>query len=193
MRLVLASASPRRADLLRAAGFDFETQPVEVDEVPRVAEPPHQYVVRLAREKAESVARARPDAVVVGADTAVVIDESILGKPDDPEEAAWMLTRLSGRTHEVLTGICVCCNGSTRAAVETTRVRFRPLSPEEIQAYASTKEPYDKAGAYAIQGAASRFVEAIEGSHSNVVGLPVARLTELLRECGLSPPVHDFD
>jgi septum formation protein len=185
VRLVLASSSPRRAELLRAAGFTFEVQPQEVDERLLPGEEPAEHVVRLAREKASRAGRARPDAVVLGADTVVVVDGFVLGKPGDDRDAAAMLRRLSGRTHSVLTGIAICADSSLSEATARTEVQFVRLGDEEIAWYVSTGEPRDKAGAYAIQGLASRFVERIDGSYSNVVGLPVALVARMLKAWGL--------
>jgi septum formation protein len=180
VRLVLASASPRRADLLASAGFAFEIEPVDVDERPLPGEAPAVCVRRLAAEKAAQAARRHPGAVVLGADTVVVVDGLILGKPADDRDAAGMLARLSGRAHEVLTGVAVQARGRQLLAVEETVVHFQPLSSEQIAWYVASGEPRDKAGAYAVQGRASRFVTRIEGSYSNVVGLPVARVCQLL-------------
>jgi septum formation protein len=179
MRLILASASPRRAELLRAAGFDFEVRVVEVDERVRPGERPEEYVCRLAIEKASKVPSG---AIVLGADTAVVVEQAILGKPANDEEAAAMLRRLSGRTHEVLTGISVRANSSEIHRVERTTVEFAPLSDAEIAWYVGSGEGRDKAGGYAIQGLASRFIPRIDGSYSNVVGLPIATVRALLAE-----------
>jgi septum formation protein len=180
VRLVLASASPRRAGLLQSAGFEFQVEPVEVDERPHVGEDPSVMVGRLASEKAALVARRLPDAVVLGADTVVVAEGVILGKPTDDRDAARMLARLSGRSHEVLTGVAVHATGERLVAVERTLVWFTSLSAAEIAWYVASGEPRDKAGAYGVQGLASRFVARIEGSYSNVVGLPIARVYELL-------------
>jgi septum formation protein len=174
LRLILASASARRAELLRAAGVAFEIAPAEIDERPHAGETPASYVERLAREKATAVASRHPDAAILGADTTVVIDGLVLGKPADDDEARAILSRLSGRTHDVLTGVALIRNGRLISAVETTRVRFMALSNADIDWYVASGEPRGKAGAYAIQGLASRFVDRIEGSYSNVVGLPVA-------------------
>jgi septum formation protein len=184
MRLILASASPRRAELLRAAGFDFDVMPVEVDEQFEPGERPEDAVTRLAVEKARLVAAHHPEAVVLGADTTVVIDRQALAKPADPPDAARMLRLLSGRTHEVLTGICLCHAGRTLIHVEPSRVRMARLTEEEIGWYISTGEPMDKAGGYAVQGLASRFIEGIEGSYSNVVGLPMNSVYGLMKELG---------
>jgi septum formation protein len=180
LRLILASASARRAELLRAAGIPFEVEPAEIDESPRPGEAPSQYVQRLAREKAQAVAARHPDAAVLAADTTVVVDGLILGKPVDDSDARAMLSRLSGRTHDVLTGVALVRNGQAISAVETTRVRFVPMSSSDIEWYVASREPHGKAGAYAIQGLASRFVDRVEGSYSNVVGLPVTLVWKLV-------------
>ena len=182
MRLVLASASPRRADLLRAAGFDFEVVLVDVDERVRPGEEPGDYVRRLASEKsARGVERiSAHDAVVLGADTTVVLDRGILGKPADDREAAAMLRSLSGRRHEVLTGVSVRRAGREAGRVETTAVHFAALTDADIAWYLASGEWRDKAGAYAVQGLASRFIPRLEGSYSNVVGLPIAAVVELV-------------
>jgi septum formation protein len=182
VRLILASASPRRADLLRAAGIEFEVQPADVDESVRDAEAPADYVRRLAHTKADAVAARVAGRVVLAADTAVVVDGQILGKPADDADAARMLRLLSGRTHEVLTGVCVTAGSLSLVEVACTRVEFAPLSAEDIAWYVSTGEPMDKAGAYGVQGLASRFVTAVHGSYSNVVGLPVALVSDMLKQ-----------
>jgi septum formation protein len=179
--LVLASASPRRADLLRAAGIPFTVEIADVDESPRPGEPAETYVVRIAREKAAVVSCRKSGNPILGADTTVVIDGLILGKPSDGEEARAMLERLSGRVHEVLTGVALRTGADEWTAVECTRVRFLPMDTDEITWYVASGEPDGKAGAYAIQGLASRFIECIEGSYTNVVGLPVATVCGLLR------------
>ena len=171
-RFILASASPRRADLLRAAGFDFEVVAADADETRRPGESPEDYVRRVAEAKAAAVARQRRGVAVVAADTVVVVDEHILGKPADDEDARRMLRLLSGRTHEVLTGVTVA-SGASQTAIDVTTVEFSPISAEEVDWYVASGEPADKAGGYAIQGLASRFIRGIEGSYSNVVGLPV--------------------
>jgi septum formation protein len=199
MRLVLASASPRRAELLRAAGFAFEILAVDVDEAVRPGERPEDYVRRLAMEKsaramATIVTQNPPkggshvlDTIVLGADTAVVIDGHILGKPRDDEDAASMLRRLSGRPHAVLTGISLRGPEWAAGRVETTTVEFSSLSAADIAWYVESGEGRDKAGAYAIQGLASRFIPRVEGSYSNVVGLPIAAVHELLAEIASRP------
>lgn len=181
--LILASASPRRADLLSAAGYEFVVRPVEIDEQPRDGEAPVDYVCRVAREKAGAASRtAGPGDVVLAADTTVVVEGQILGKPQDDEDARRMLTLLSGRAHDVLTGVTLCKDGQEVSAVASTRVHFARMAPAEIDWYVASGEPRDKAGAYAVQGLASRFVEGIEGPYSNVVGLPVALVHQLLAE-----------
>jgi septum formation protein len=179
--LVLASRSPRRAELLSAAGFEFTVEPADVDERARPGESPDAYVCRVAREKAQLVARRRPTDVVLAADTIVVVDGLVLGKPADDADAAAMLRRLAGRAHEVLTGVAIEAQGRSRAEIDRTIVFFAVLSDEDIAWYVASGEPRDKAGAYGIQGLASRFVPRIDGSYTNVVGLPVALVTALLR------------
>ena len=184
MRLVLASGSPRRAELLRAAGIPFQIFTVDVDERFQPGEAPEHAVARLAEAKARAAEASNPDAIVLGADTTVVVGGEALAKPADAADASRMLQLLSGRSHDVLTGVCVSGLGRRLVHVETTRVRMVRLGNAEIDWYVSTGEPFDKAGAYAVQGLASRFVEAIDGSYSNVVGLPVSRVCGLLRELG---------
>jgi septum formation protein len=184
VRLILASASPRRAELLASAGFDFDISPVVLDENPRADEPPGPHVARLAASKARAVSRQHPGALVLGADTVVVVDGRILGKPAGDRQAAEMLRMLSGRQHEVLTGVALCNGARCLEEVVTTSVRFRALSDAEIEWYIASGEPRDKAGAYAVQGLASRFVDRLEGSYSNVVGLPVATVYGLLVRFG---------
>lgn len=179
--LVLASASPRRADLLRAAGIPFTVEVPDVDEAPRPGETPETYVVRVAQDKARVVGCRKSGIPVLGADTTVVVDGEILGKPAHRDEARSMLERLSGRVHDVLTGLALRVGEREWTAMECTRVRFLPLSAAEITWYIDSGEPEGKAGAYAVQGLASRFVDRIEGSYSNVVGLPVASVCGLLR------------
>ena len=185
--LVLASASPRRRELLTQAGFTFEVRPAHIPEDPTPNEDPIAYVVRLAREKAQTVfdqLSANPetaaDLAVLGADTTVTLDNHILGKPEDAADAARMLRLLSGRTHRVITGVALVTANSAEVAAEVTAVRFLTLSDEEIEAYIATGEPMDKAGAYAIQGRAARWIPRIEGCYFNVVGLPIALVSTLL-------------
>ncbi len=179
--LVLASASPRRSELLRNAGISFQVEPAHVPEVPLPQETPLAYAQRLAREKALVVFARHPNEVVLGADTVVVVDNHLLEKPANAEDAARMLRLLSGRSHQVITGVCVVAPGFERTEAEITEVSFSPLSDEEIAGYVRTGEPMDKAGAYGIQGIASRWVKGIEGCYFNVVGLPVHRVYRLLR------------
>ena len=188
---VLASASPRRQELLRNAGISFVVQAADIDETPRSGEAAREYAERLAREKALAVWRLRPEDVVLGADTIVVVDDAILGKPADDADAIRMLRLLSGRVHRVITAVCVVGAVSSgqlavaseeQIASETTLVTMNELSDEEIRDYVATGEPMDKAGAYAIQGMASRWIPRIEGDYSNVVGLPVALVYAMLRE-----------
>ena len=185
-RLVLASASPRRRDLLAAAGFEFDVDAGEVDESPGPAEPPSTYVLRVARRKAEAVAARHPGRPVLGADTAVVVGSQILGKPADAGDASRMLAQLAARAHDVLTGVALAFRGQLFAEVEQTTVWMSTLTPDEIAWYVASGEPMDKAGAYAIQGLGSRFIPRIEGSYSNVVGLPVVRVVQLLRRAELA-------
>jgi septum formation protein len=186
-RLILASASPRRRELLEAAGVRFEVRHADVDEIPRDGEGPRDYVRRLAAEKASRVLTAvslegaeAAAVIVIGADTAVVVDDEILGKPEDEADARRMLRRLSGRSHLVLTGVSIQSTRHQVEAVEETTVWFSPLSADDLDWYVKTGEGRDKAGAYAIQGLGSRFVPRIEGSYPNVVGLPVAAVFSLL-------------
>ena len=175
MNLILASRSPRRAELLEAAGIEFTIRVADVDETPRPDELPAHYVERLAREKASAVTSTATE-TVLAADTTVVLDCLILGKPEDARDAKRMLTALSGRTHEVMTGICLKRGDLIISEVASTTVWFAPMDAAEIDDYVASGEPMDKAGAYGIQGIASRFIERIDGSYSNVVGLPVARV-----------------
>ena len=182
-RIVLGSASPRRAELLRAAGIEFDVLHADVDESIHQGEVPDAYVRRVAEAKALAVVSRAAKRVVLAADTTVVIDETMLGKPADDADAKRMLCVLSGRTHEVLTAVAVSRAGMTRPLVEVerTEVEFAPLTEFEIDWYVATGEPRDKAGAYAIQGYASRFVTRIDGSFSNVVGLPIALVYQMLK------------
>jgi septum formation protein len=186
VRLILASASPRRSELLAAAGISFIVDAASLDETPLDGETPAACVERLAIMKARAVFARHPGDAVLGADTTVVLDGQMLAKPNDDVEAAEMLRRLSGRTHDVLTGVAVVTAEAERSVVERTAVQMAELSGDEIAWYVASGEPRDKAGAYAVQGLASRFVPRIEGSHSNVVGLPVAAVLLLLKEMGLS-------
>ncbi len=183
--LILASASPRRQELLREAGITFEVSPAHIHEERQPGEAPLDYALRLALEKAEVVAERFPGRYVLGADTIVVVEGEVLEKPADPADAARMLRRLSGRGHQVTTAVSLFTperNKDTRAC--TTQVFFRELKEAEIQQYIATKEPMDKAGAYAIQGGAARWASRMEGEYSNVVGLPLPLVTEMLRANG---------
>src|SRR5271166_6067450 len=180
MSLILASASPRRAELLRNAGIPFTVEPAHVPEQALQDEPPLEYAQRLARDKARAVFARHPDSVVLGADTIVVAEEHLLEKPRDAQDAARMLRLLSRRVHQVITGVCLAAPGFERTEAEITEVCFSPLSEREIADYVATREPMDKAGAYAIQGMASRWVERIDGCYFNVVGLPVPRVYRMV-------------
>ena len=193
--LVLASASPRRQELLRNAGIPFVVQPTNIPEVPQPGEAPRAFAERMARQKALAVFRRRPNDFVLGADTIVIVDGEILGKPRDSADAARMLRLLSARTHQVVTGVCLVGPrlktgdqqpeaGFEDIRSETTLVTVDPLGNDDIHSYVSTGEPTDKAGAYAIQGRASRWVSRIEGDYFNVVGLPVSLVYKMLREHG---------
>lgn len=184
-RVILASASPRRSELLAQVGVAHGVDAADVDESRRLDEPPEHYVARVARAKADAVAaRHAPEVLIVAADTAVVIDGEPLGKPSDADDAARMLRRLAGRTHEVLTAVVVRRGLRTATRTVGTRVTFRPLSGAEIAAYCATDEPYDKAGAYAIQGRAGAFVSHLDGSFSGTVGLPLCETLALLATVG---------
>lgn len=182
---MLASGSPRRAALLARLGLSPQIRPPEVDERPREGEQPAALVARLAGSKARAVHRVGDREVVLAADTVVVLDGEPLGKPGNDAAAAEMLQRLSGRTHEVLTAVAVHTDGACHRATETTRVRFRPLTAEEVTWYLETGEPRDKAGAYGLQGAGAALVERVEGSDTNVIGLPLSTTVGLLRAAGL--------
>ena len=200
VRLVLASASPRRAELLRAAGVEFDVIPADVAEVLDPEETPDGFVRRVAQLKAEAVIPLAPGRPILGADTIVIIDNQVLGKPADGDEARRMLTLLSGREHMVMTAVCLvhpsgpaeaghdvhtAQSSRIQTAVARTTVEFAPLGEADIGWYIASGEPMDKAGAYAIQGLASRFITRIDGSYSNVVGLPVAVVYDLCRQTGL--------
>jgi septum formation protein len=189
VKLILASASPRRAEILRDAGFSFLVMSSAVDETPFPEESPSDHVQRLADAKAELVAaRAVGPAIVIAADTVVTLDGRIFGKPRSSDEARQMLEKLSGRTHSVLTGVTLIRlpDAERRTFVETTLVHFAPLSPDDITRYLATGEPHDKAGSYAIQGLGGRFIPRIEGDYFNIVGLPLAHVTQALSDLGWS-------
>ena len=180
--LVLASASPRRQELLRNAGIAFEVQPANIAEDQLPGEAAKDCAERLARDKALAVARQHPHDCVLGADTVVVVDGQLLGKPSDAADAARMLRLLSGREHQVITGVCLVVSGQWSVASQTTSVTMSEITEKEIADYVASGEPMDKAGAYAIQGIASRWILRIDGDYSNVVGLPVALVVRMLRE-----------
>lgn len=188
MKLILASASPRRAEVLRDAGFEFEVQPPKVDESRLPNEAVEAYVLRVATAKADAIAQANlsngTPAIVIAADTVVLVGREILPKPKDAEDARRMLRLLSASTHEVVTGLFVirAYDGISFTHVERTRVEFNRLSETDIDSYLQTKEPFDKAGAYGIQGIGGRFVRRIDGCYFNVMGLPLSRLWEILRQ-----------
>jgi septum formation protein len=179
VRIILASQSPRRLALLLSAGVLADVRPAHIDEAPLPGEAPRSLVARLAREKARAVPSSE---LVLGADTEVVLHDTVLGKPRDAAHAHAMLAQLSGVSHEVITGFCVRRGDVVREGLVSTRVRFRPLTAPEIARYVATGEPLDKAGAYGIQGAGGFFVDALEGSYTNVVGLPLHEVLQILRE-----------
>jgi septum formation protein len=185
-RLILASASPRRSELLRRMGLDFEVIPSGEDEAFCRGETPREHVLRLSEEKALAIARHRPDDWVLGADTVVIVDGEVLGKPGSPAEAREMLGKLSGREHEVFTGFCIVRQGTgtrIREVVESS-VRFREITGDEMAWYTVSEEPYDKAGAYAAQGMSAFFIREIRGSYTNVVGLPLCEVVDALKWAG---------
>ena len=184
--LVLASASPRRQELLRRAGIAFEVQAAHIAENSLPGETAKACAERLARGKAVVVAHQRPHDIVLGADTVVVVDGELLGKPSDAADAARMLRLLSGREHQVITGVCLVVNGQPSVASETTLVSVSEITGQEIADYVASGEPMDKAGAYAIQGIASRWIPRIEGDYGNVVGLPVALVWQMLQQAGIA-------
>jgi septum formation protein len=181
LKLVLASRSPRRAELLTAAGIEFTVRSADIDETPRAGEDPMDYVLRLAEEKAWAVP-CHAGETVLAADTTVVLGREILGKPVDRPDAARMLGALSGRGHEVITGVCLRSHRRTVREASVTAVWFAAMTAAEIEDYVASAEPMDKAGAYGIQGIASRYIERIEGAYTNVVGLPVAMVYRLLQQ-----------
>lgn len=186
-RLILASASPRRKELLRLVGLNFEVMPSDVDEAFLKGETPKEHVLRLSEEKALFIAGLNPDAWVLGADTIVIINGEILGKPATVDEARKMLLKLSGREHKVITGFCIVrknANVIVRDTVESAVV-FKEIPEDEIEWYVRTKEPYDKAGGYAVQGMGAFFIKEIYGSYTNVVGLPLCEVMEVLKEIGV--------
>ena len=185
-RIVLASQSPRRRELLSLIGIPHEVRPADLDERVLPGEIPAAHAERLARAKAEAVAASEPDAAVIGADTIVVLDGEILGKPRDAGDAAAMLRRLSGRTHTVLTAVAVVHGGRTVSGMESVEVTFRPLTDEQVERYIATGEPMDKAGAYGIQGYGAVIVERVHGDYFAVMGLALGRLVGLLDQVGVA-------
>ena len=185
-RIILASQSPRRTELLRVIALAHEVRPADIDESQMPHEEPVPHAERLAREKASRLAAEFPGAVVIGADTIVVLDGHILGKPADSAEARLTLSRLSGRTHSVHTALAIARGGRLASAVESVEVTFLPLDERQIEAYVATGEPMDKAGAYGIQGHGATIVERIHGDYFAVMGLPLSRLVRLLREVGVT-------
>jgi septum formation protein len=184
-RVVLASSSPRRRQLLDLIGIPHEVRPANIDETMRPREAPRRHAERLAREKATVIATRDPDVITIGADTVVVINRKVLGKPRDDAEAFHMLSQLSGREHTVVTAVAVSRGRKLRSAIEEVQVKFRRLRDDEIEAYVATGEPMDKAGAYGIQGYGATIVESINGDYFAVMGLPLARLTALMRDLGV--------
>ncbi|MEP1217182.1 MAG: Maf family protein [Marinobacter sp.] len=182
--IVLASASPRRAELLRQIGLCFKIRPADIDETPGAGESALHYVERLAREKALAIQAKEPNSIVIGSDTSVVLAGRILGKPRHGQDAADMLRQLSGTTHQVMTAVAIASKKTCESLVAVTDVRFRRLSHEEIDAYVASDEPMDKAGGYGIQGRGGIFVEELRGSYSAVVGLPLQETAELLAGAG---------
>ncbi|NQU03292.1 MAG: septum formation inhibitor Maf [Syntrophaceae bacterium] len=185
-QFILASASPRRRELLEGMGWDFKTIPSGVDEEFLEGESPRGHVLRLSREKTVMVSRENPDAWVLGADTEVIIDDEVLGKPETPEEARAMLKKLSGRMHRVITGFSIAKEsaGVNIDNIIESQVFFREISDDEIEWYIKTDEPYDKAGGYAVQGNGTLFVKEIRGSYTNVIGLPLCEVVSALKSVG---------
>ncbi|MEQ1646262.1 MAG: Maf family protein [Pyrinomonadaceae bacterium] len=181
-KLILASGSPRRAEILTSVGWEFTKHVADIDEAEHEGESPEDYVVRLAREKAAAVSRGYPGEFVLGADTTVVIDEQIIAKPIDLDDARRMLSMLSGNWHEVLTGVAVVRDEEVRSGIQSTRVKFAQMSDAEINFLAERGDPLDKAGAYAVQAQAALFIEGIEGDYWNVVGLPVSLVYRLVAD-----------
>ena len=184
-RVILASQSPRRRELLALVGIPHVVRPADVDETYGVGEEPKAHAERLAREKAAVVAALEPDALVIGSDTIVVVDGDVLGKPRDERHACEMLTRLSGRSHMVMTAVAVQWRGVKRSAVEVVGVTFHPLTADDIRAYVATGEPMDKAGAYGIQGFGATIVARVDGDYFAVMGLPLQRLVRLMADLGV--------
>jgi septum formation protein len=184
--IILASASPRRQELLKNAGIALEVRPADIPEIPHAGEAPVTFAERMAREKAHAVRASLPERVILAADTVVAVENEILGKPANTEDAVRMLRLLSGRTHAVTTGVCLTVQGREDVRSETTAVEFSRMTEAEIRDYVATGEPMDKAGAYAIQGGASRWITRVDGDYNNVVGLPVELVLKMLKEAGCS-------
>ncbi|HKP68105.1 MAG TPA: Maf family protein [Pyrinomonadaceae bacterium] len=180
-RIVLASGSPRRSEIMNSVGWPFVKDVPDIDESEREGESPEDYVRRLAREKAQAVAGSHPGEIVLAADTTVVIDGRIIGKPNDEDHAREMIEMLSGNWHEVLTGVAVAMNGNAELGMQRTRVKFAPMNDKEIEFLVREGDPLDKAGAYAVQAQAALFIEAIEGDYWNVVGLPISLVYEMVK------------
>lgn len=189
MKFILASASPRRRELLASIGLDFEVKPSHVPEVHQEGEAPEEYVARLSRDKAHALATEHPSEWVIAADTTVLLGDELLEKPADPDDAARMLGTIAGKTHVVYTGVTLenVDRDYRDTRVAESEVRMLPLSAEEIAWYVTTGEPLDKAGAYAVQGIGAMFIDSIHGSYTNVVGLPLATLFQMLRRAGIDP------
>jgi septum formation protein len=184
-RVILASQSPRRRELLALVGIPHTVRPADIDETYEPGEAPRAHAERLAREKAAVVAAGEPDAIVIGSDTIVVVDGDVLGKPRDEAHAAAMLSRLAGRSHTVMTAVAVRWRGAERSAVEEVGVTFHPLTAEDVRAYIATGEPMDKAGAYGIQGYGATIVARVDGDYFAVMGLPLQRLVRLMGDLGV--------
>lgn len=181
-QLILASGSPRRAEILTSVGWPFQVRIPDVDETENAGESPDEYVIRLAEEKAATIANAFQESLILAADTTVVIEDQILGKPRDREDAVRMISTLSGATHQVLTGIAILKNGTCRTGLQKTSVRFRKMTDNEVDFLVDKGDPYDKAGGYAVQAQAALFIEGIEGDYWNVVGLPINLVYTLVNE-----------
>ncbi|HEX2120669.1 MAG TPA: Maf family protein [Thermoanaerobaculia bacterium] len=192
MKFILASASPRRRELLASIGLEFEVVPSHVPEVHAEGEAPEEYVARLSRDKAAAIAGEHPSRWVIAADTTVLLGDQLLEKPADAQDAARMLATIAGQTHVVYTGVTLENRerGHRDTRVAESEVRMLPLSPPEIEWYVATGEPLDKAGAYAVQGIGAMFIDSIHGSYTNVVGLPLATLFQMLRKAGIDPLSH---
>ncbi|HEX9160531.1 MAG TPA: Maf family protein [Thermoanaerobaculia bacterium] len=189
MRLILASSSPRRRELLGSIGVDFEVMPSQIPEEHHPGEAPEEYVARLSREKAHTIAMQHRDRWIIAADTTVLLGEQLLEKPVDDRDAVRMLSLIAGRTHTVYSGVTLqnLERGFHDTRVAESEVRMLPLSPDDIEWYVATGEPLDKAGAYAVQGIGSMFIDSIHGSYTNVVGLPLAMLFQMMRKAGIDP------